>query len=194
MTARPHDRGDAAGRIAAARRILVITGAGVSAESGIPTFRDKGGWWKHYRPEDLATPDAFARDPHTVWSWYDARRQGVARAEPNAGHRALARAEAAGCRVAIVTQNVDDLHERAGSREIAHVAQPCDGVVHGKNRLFADPRSRVQDPVHCGKADPGFTSNVDDSRPQPDLRAFGPTIRRNLRYVNQVWRGRVVSW
>ena len=121
MTARPHDRGDAAGRIAAARRILVITGAGVSAESGIPTFRDKGGWWKHYRPEDLATPDAFARDPHTVWSWYDARRQGVARAEPNAGHRALARAEAAGCRVAIVTQNVDDLHERAGSREIAHV-------------------------------------------------------------------------
>jgi NAD-dependent deacetylase len=104
-----------------ARRLLVITGAGVSAESGIPTFRDPGGWWKQFRPEELATPAAFARDPHTVWSWYDARRQGVARAEPNAGHRALAHAEASGCRVAIVTQNVDDLHERAGSREVVHV-------------------------------------------------------------------------
>ena len=108
-------------RVRGAARVLVITGAGISAESGIPTFRDPNGWWKQYRPEDLATPEAFARDPHTVWSWYDARRQGVARAEPNAGHRALARAEADGRRVAIVTQNVDDLHERAGSREIVHV-------------------------------------------------------------------------
>jgi NAD-dependent deacetylase len=107
--------------IQAARRLLVITGAGVSAESGIPTFRDPSGWWKQFRPQDLATADAFTRDPHTVWSWYDARRQGVARAVPNPAHVALARAESAGCRVAIITQNVDDLHERAGSREVAHV-------------------------------------------------------------------------
>lgn len=104
-----------------ARRFLVITGAGVSAESGIPTFRDPAGWWKKYRPEDLATPEAFARDPVTVWQWYDMRRSTVAGARPNAAHLALARAEAAGCRVAVITQNVDDLHERAGSREVVHV-------------------------------------------------------------------------
>jgi NAD-dependent protein deacetylase/lipoamidase len=104
-----------------ARRILVITGAGVSAESGIPTFRDPNGWWKQYRPEDLATQAAFDRDPAEVWRWYDMRRGIIARAEPNPGHRALARAEASGRRVTIVTQNVDDLHERAGTREIIHL-------------------------------------------------------------------------
>ena len=104
-----------------ARSLLVITGAGVSAESGIPTFRDPNGWWKNYRPEDLATPEAFERDPVLVWQWYDMRRGIVARAEPNPAHRALARAQNHGRRVAIVTQNVDDLHERAGSQDIIHV-------------------------------------------------------------------------
>ncbi|HET9233139.1 MAG TPA: NAD-dependent protein deacylase, partial [Candidatus Eisenbacteria bacterium] len=104
-----------------ARRLLVITGAGVSAESSIPTFRDPGGWWKNYRPEDLATPEAFERDPVLVWQWYDMRRGIVARAEPNPAHRALARAEQKGVRVAIVTQNVDDLHERAGNKNVIHV-------------------------------------------------------------------------
>ena len=107
--------------LSTARRYLVITGAGVSAESGIPTFRDPKGWWKTYKPEDLATAEAFARDPLTVWNWYDMRRRTVAEAAPNPAHLALARAEALGCRVAIVTQNVDDLHERAGSREVVHV-------------------------------------------------------------------------
>jgi NAD-dependent deacetylase len=104
-----------------ASRLLVITGAGISAESGIPTFRDPGGWWKNYKPEELATRDAFDRDPVEVWRWYDMRRAIVAGAEPNSAHRALAHAESSGRRVAIVTQNVDDLHERAGSREIVHV-------------------------------------------------------------------------
>jgi NAD-dependent deacetylase len=104
-----------------ARRLLAITGAGVSAESGIPTFRDANGWWKTYKPEELATREAFNRDPAKVWRWYDMRRAIVAGAEPNLAHRALARAEILGRRVAIVTQNVDDLHERAGSREIIHV-------------------------------------------------------------------------
>jgi NAD-dependent deacetylase len=103
------------------QRLLVITGAGVSAESGIPTFRDPNGWWKSYKPEELATREAFNRDPVEVWRWYDMRRAIVARAEPNAAHCALARAEASGRRVAIITQNVDDLHERGGSREIIHV-------------------------------------------------------------------------
>ena len=104
-----------------ARRLLVITGAGVSAESGIPTFRDPSGWWRKFKPEELATREAFNRDPAEVWRWYDMRRAMIAGAEPNLAHRALARAEASGCRVAIVTQNVDDLHERAGSREVIHV-------------------------------------------------------------------------
>src|SRR5271165_5933788 len=104
-----------------AQRLLVITGAGISAESGVPTFRDVNGWWKTYKPEQLATREAFNRDPVEVWRWYDMRRAIVAGAEPNLAHRALARAEALGRRVAIVTQNVDDLHERAGSREVIHV-------------------------------------------------------------------------
>jgi NAD-dependent deacetylase len=106
--------------IGSAGRFLIITGAGMSEESGIPTFRDPEGWWKTYKPEELATLGAFNRDPVEVWQWYEMRRGIVARAAPNAGHRALARAEAEGRRVAIITQNVDDLHERAGSREIIH--------------------------------------------------------------------------
>ena len=108
-------------RLTGFERLLVISGAGVSAESGIPTFRDPNGWWKQYRPEDLATQEAFDRDPELVWQWYDMRRGIVARAEPNPAHRALARAEAGGKRVVIVTQNVDDLHERAGSKNVIHV-------------------------------------------------------------------------
>lgn len=104
-----------------AQRLLVITGAGASAESGIPTFRDPGGWWNTRSPEELATRRAFQRDPEEVWRWYDARRQIVARAQPNLTHRALAHAEAAGRLVEIVTQNVDDLHERSGSRRVVHV-------------------------------------------------------------------------
>lgn len=107
--------------VCGARRLLVITGAGVSAESGIPTFRDVDGWWKTYRPEELATKEAFSRDPAEVWRWYDMRRALIAGAEPNSAHRALARLEAAERYVAIITQNVDDLHERAGNRNIIHV-------------------------------------------------------------------------
>jgi NAD-dependent deacetylase len=102
----------------AARRIAVLTGAGVSAESGLPTFRDPlTGLWARYRPEDLATPEAFARDPTLVWAWYRERRAMARRAEPNPAHGALARLETLGPSVTLVTQNVDDLHRRAGSRE-----------------------------------------------------------------------------
>ena len=79
--------------IQAASSVAALTGAGVSAESGIPTFRGAGGLWRQYRPEDLATPEAFARDPLLVWQWYDWRRTLIAKAEPNAGHAALAELE-----------------------------------------------------------------------------------------------------
>jgi len=95
-----------------APRVLVFTGAGVSAESGVPTFRGPGGLWKTFRPEDLATPEAFARDPRLVWEWYGWRREIVAGCRPNAAHVAIARWMMLRDGVTLVTQNVDDLHER----------------------------------------------------------------------------------
>jgi NAD-dependent deacetylase len=100
-----------------ASRIVVLTGAGVSAESGVPTFRGAGGLWKHLRPEDLATPEAFARDPRLVWEWYATRRATVMACEPNAAHRALASFALTRGTMTIVTQNVDGLHARAARAE-----------------------------------------------------------------------------
>ena len=108
-------------RIARSQSIMAITGAGISAESGIPTFRGDDGIWQKVNPLDYATPEAFRADPVRVWQWYDARRQEIARAEPNPAHLALARLEAEGRDVFIATQNVDDLHERAGSKQVVHI-------------------------------------------------------------------------
>jgi NAD-dependent deacetylase len=103
-------------------RLVVLTGAGISAESGVPTFRDAGGLWEGHRVEDVATPEAFARDPDTVQRFYDARRRAAVLAEPNPAHDALARLEGElGDDLLVVTQNVDDLHERAGSRRVVHM-------------------------------------------------------------------------
>jgi NAD-dependent deacetylase len=101
-----------------ASSIAVLTGAGVSAESGVPTFRGNSGLWKQYRAEELATPGAFARDPKLVWEWYDWRRSLIAQAKPNPGHYALAAAEARAAKFTLITQNVDGLHELSGSRNV----------------------------------------------------------------------------
>jgi len=95
-------------------RVLVITGAGVSAESGIPTFRGKAGYWRNFDAAKLATPEAFERDPKLVWEWYSERRQRVSNARPNAGHEAIAKLARQADDFLLVTQNVDDLHARAG--------------------------------------------------------------------------------
>lgn len=95
-------------------RILVLTGAGVSAESGIPTFRGKDGYWRNLDPTKLATPEAFARDPQLVWEWYRERRQRIRDARPNAAHDAIAVLAQRTDDFLLVTQNVDDLHRRAG--------------------------------------------------------------------------------
>lgn len=106
----------------AATRVVVFTGAGVSAESGIPTFRDKQtGLWEKFDAAELATPDAFERDPPLVWGWYEWRRALVRNAEPNAGHRAIAAMETHVPQFTLLTQNVDDLHERAGSTRVIHL-------------------------------------------------------------------------
>lgn len=95
-------------------RVLVLTGAGVSAESGIPTFRGKDGYWRNLDPTKLATPEAFARDPQLVWEWYHERRKRIRNARPNAAHEAIARLAHRTEEFLLVTQNVDDLHARAG--------------------------------------------------------------------------------
>jgi NAD-dependent deacetylase len=105
-----------------AERVLISTGAGVSAESGLPTFRDpQQGLWAKYRPQDLATPEAFAQDPETVWRWYQWRRRVHADVAPNLAHRAIATIQARLPGVTLVTQNVDRLHELAGSPSVIHL-------------------------------------------------------------------------
>jgi NAD-dependent deacetylase len=106
-------------RLAAARAVSVLTGAGVSAESGVPTFRDaQTGLWARFKPEDLATPRAFLRQPRLVWEWYEWRRSLVAQAKPNPAHLALAALEKLIPQFQLITQNVDGLHQRAGSGNV----------------------------------------------------------------------------
>lgn len=117
MTRRRRDNGrmqQAREWIQEASRIAALTGAGISAESGVPTFRGPEGLWRSFRPEELATPEAFARDPQLVWEWYDWRRRLIAACLPNAGHMVLA-----ACTV--ITQNVDGLHQRAGSESLIEI-------------------------------------------------------------------------
>ncbi len=104
--------------IAEAESITVLTGAGISAESGVPTFRGKDGLWRDHRAEDLATPDAFMRNPQLVWEWYRYRQELINRTKPNKGHFALARLEQATRDFCLVTQNVDGHHARAGSKQV----------------------------------------------------------------------------
>ncbi len=109
-----------AARIKQATRLTILTGAGVSAASGVPTFRGPEGLWRQYRPEDLATPEAFARDPLLVWEWYAWRREKIAPCRPNAAHEVIAAwSQKPGCTV--LTQNVDDLHVRAGTRSLVRI-------------------------------------------------------------------------
>src|SRR5262245_44164484 len=112
---------EAARRLAAAESVLVLTGAGVSAESGVPTFRGPEGLWRRHRPEELATPDAFARDPALVWEWYAWRRGVIAPLRPNAAHVAIARLEARTKEFLLATQNVDGLHHGAGSQRLVEL-------------------------------------------------------------------------
>jgi len=110
---------DLLARLKSAKHVAVLTGAGVSAESGVPTFRDaQTGLWAKFRPEDLATPEAFRRSPKLVWDWYQSRSYSVAAVEPNQGHDALAVMQDLFPQFTLITQNVDGLHERAGSRKV----------------------------------------------------------------------------
>ncbi len=104
-----------------AERVTVLTGAGVSAESGVPTFRGKEGLWKKYSPQELATPQAFAQDPRLVWEWYDWRRGLIAPLKPNAAHKFIATLEERYPHFLLITQNIDGLHQKAGSKKLVEL-------------------------------------------------------------------------
>jgi NAD-dependent deacetylase len=135
-------------RIPPADRLFVLTGAGISAESGIPTFRGAGGLWRNYRIEDVASPYAWRRDPQLVWEFYSMRRRVAAEAKPNPGHYALAKLEQVlDDRFFLCTQNVDDLHEQAGGGRVVHMhgelfksrCDTCDRPPFDDRRTYEPP-------------------------------------------------------
>lgn len=130
-------------------KIVILTGAGVSAESGLGTFRDKGGLWTRYDLEEVATPEGFARNPALMHEFYNARRRNCLDSSPNAAHHALARLEKGyPGEVRIITQNVDDLHERAGSRAVWHMHGTLSGALCAAcgHRWPAPPEMQAEDP------------------------------------------------
>lgn len=148
------------------RNIVILTGAGVSAESGIGTFRDAGGLWEQHRVEDVATPEAFARDPDLVQRFYDMRREAVQKAQPNAAHWALAALDADWKGdLTIVTQNVDDLHERAGARRLIHM--------HGEHLKALCTSCEVRSPWRATLADSPPCPVCTARTLRPDVVWFG---------------------
>lgn len=142
------------GRLARARKVLVITGAGISAESGIPTFRGPEGYWKKHPPEELASPEGFARDPRLVWEWYNYRRRLIAGCRPNPAHYAVAALERRVPQFLLCTQNVDGLHAQAGSRNIVEIhgsiwrVRPVEGGPAYEDRTIYDD---VDMPLHSAE-------------------------------------------
>lgn len=138
-----------------AKRVVVLTGAGISAESGVPTFRGEDGLWGKYRAEELATPHAFARDPKFVWEWYDLRRQIIAKCSPNPGHYAIAGLEDIYDDFLLITQNVDGLHVKAGSKKLREIhgniwRMRC--TVEGKiSENLEVPMKNIPPMCKCGK-------------------------------------------
>ena len=147
------------------QRIVILTGAGVSAESGLGTFRDKGGLWDRYDLSEVATPEGFAKNPALVHDFYNARRDNALQAVPNAAHVALARLQAAHGGVTLITQNIDDLHERGGSRDVIHMhGQIMRALCAACGGRWDAPR--VMEPVDACPA-------CDTAATRPDIVWFG---------------------
>ena len=152
-------------------RVLVVTGAGVSAESGIPTFRGKDGYWRNLDPAKLATPEAFARDPELIGEWYRERRERIRNAQPNAAHKAIAKLAQHADEFLLITQNVDDLHARAG--------MPKEKMVQIHGDIFVTRCSRCE--FSCagrgGSPEPPGACAVQP--PKERLRSIAPTSDKN---------------
>ena len=172
--------------LASADTVSVLSGAGVSAESGVPTFRGEDGLWKSYAPEDLATPHAFRRDSRLVWEWYDWRRGKIRACKPNPGHEALAKFALGSRNVRIVTQNVDGLHEEA-ARKASEGSDPSPAIpleLHGS--IF---RVRCTSCTYkVPHRDPISTENIEDlpkcpvcgSLLRPDIVWFGESLDADI--------------
>jgi NAD-dependent deacetylase len=167
---------EAARALSAARSVAVLTGAGISAESGVPTFRGADGLWNRFRAEDLATLDAFDRNPALVWKWYRWRRQLMAKVSPNAGHEALARLEARFAVFTLVTQNIDGLHTLAGSRQVIEI--------HGS--IWRD-RCLALAP-HYVQRTPAEATAADDAEEIPRCGECGSLLRPDV-----VWFGEMLD-
>jgi NAD-dependent deacetylase len=137
-------------RLERAACITALTGAGISADSGVPTFRGADGLWRNFQAEALATPEAFARDPRLVWEWYDWRRALIATKRPNPGHLALAQLERGAREARLITQNVDGLHAAAGSAPIELHGSLWRLRCEGCGRVVEDRRVPLPLPPHCG--------------------------------------------
>ena len=153
--------------MANAESVAVLTGAGLSAASGLATFRGAGGFWRSHRAQDLATPDAYARDPDLVWAWYYERFTQVAAAQPNRAHELLAALAAPTRRVTLVTQNVDGLQQRAGSRDVVEL--------HGNLTKSRCERCGSLAPLRLGTTLPP-TCGVCGSRARPNVVWFGERL------------------
>jgi NAD-dependent deacetylase len=153
-------------------RVLVITGAGVSAESGIPTFRGKDGYWRNLDPAKLATSEAFTRDPKLVWEWYRERRQCIRNARPNAAHEAIAKLAQHAGEFLLVTQNVDDLHKRAGL--------PKEQMVQIHGDIFVST---------CSRCDFSFRERTEERREIPTCTKCAALMRPGV-----VWFGEQLPW
>lgn len=139
----------AAELLSKAQRVCVCTGAGMSAESGVPTFRDTSGLWSKFDPAQLATPEAFVRDPRKVWAWYRERRQGLRQVTPHEGHYVLSRWQDRFAQLTLVTQNVDGLHERAGSRSVLELHGRLDVVRCVRCTYEAQTLEDLGEDPHC---------------------------------------------
>ncbi len=178
-------------------RVLVLTGAGVSTESGIPTFRGRDGYWRNLDPTKLATPEAFARDPQLVWEWYHERRERIRNAQPNAAHEAIARLARHTDEFLLVTQNVDDLHARAGI--------PAERMVRIHGDIFVTRCSRCDwraELCDADRMDAAVGTGLAGARPstaraeQQDAEHGVPTCARchALMRPGVIWFGEQLPW
>lgn len=155
-------------RLRAARSVLALTGAGISAESGLPTFRGTNGLWRTHRVEELASPEGFERDPRLVWTWYNERNAVHRKAQPNAGHYALWALEERIADFMLATQNVDSLHIRAGSRNIAEL--------HGSLRVARCNRCGERRPLDASGLPLDEIEHACGGRMRPDIVWFGEAL------------------
>jgi NAD-dependent deacetylase len=157
-------------RLRSARSVVALTGSGISAESGLPTFRGVGGLWRRHRVEELASPEGFARDPVLVWTWYNERLAAHRRASPNAGHYALARLEELVSDFTLATQNVDSLHLRAGTRRLLEL--------HGHLREARCTHCDARRPLDAGGLPIEQIQHACGGRFRPDIVWFGEPLPR----------------